>query len=460
MKKLICLFLLAAPAYAQETPPAPATPPVPPAAPAPEPERGTVIAPIPPDAPLVSAPVAARDLTVEIVGNNIALVRDARRLQLQTGANRLRLVGIPATRTTLGLNVTPRVRVLRDLGSRPPASAAPQEKFDLAKFIGQKITILRPVGTDEKTVTGTLLSVQPLLVDTGSGVLLNPTGQWVLPSGSAKAQLPPATTPDDTKAEPEWILGAPQGGDYLAEYRYQLTGLKFAPLYTATLQDDRVRLEGVINVQNDLGEEATRDLRGMSLVVADGTVRFVAPVALTEGANSFGFASGEAPLQARFSFRRSTPFEQSFQNQLAARSVFIENTPQNGLGVFLPPGVLVLNRTALQNGQPTTSLVSQNNNWGGFAPGGQIDLPLGPSNTVKVSRTVTSRLLNPVTREWTVEFSIRSDEQLALSEPLPADARLQEATPKPDTSERGVLRWILPSATEPTVVKYTIETPA
>ncbi len=454
MKKLLCLLLLAAPVCAQDAAPPPSV------APTPEPVRSTVVAPIPPDAPLVSAPIAARDLSVEIVGNNIALVRDARRLQLQSGPNRLRLVGVPTTRTTLGLNITPRVRILRDLGARPPAFVSSQEKFDLSKFIGQKITILRPVGTDEKAVTGTLLSVEPVLLDTTQGILLNPTGQFILPAGSAKAQVPATFNPDDTKAEPEWILGAPQAGEYLAEYRYQLAGLKYAPSYTATLQDDRVRLEGVINVQNDLGEEATNDLRGMSLAVADGTVKFAAPVALTLGSNSFGFASGEAPLQSRYSFQRSTAFEQSFQDQFASRSVFIDNTAQNGLGVFLPPGTLVLNRTTVQDGQPTTSLVSQNNNWGGFTPGGQIDLPLGPSNSVKVSRTVTSQLLNPVTREWTVEYSIRSDQQLALTEPIPSNARLQEAEPKPDTTNPYALRWVLPSSDEPITVKYTIETPA
>lgn len=460
MKKLLCLFLLAAPACAQDAAP-PASPP--PVAPVPEPERGTVIAPIPADAPLASPSIGSRDLTVELVGNNTALVRDARRLQLQNGPNRLRLVGVPDTRTTLGLNVTPRVRILRDLGPRPPASGAVIERFDLAKFVGQKITILRPVGNEEKASTGTLLSVQPLLLETGDGVLLNPAGQFVLPSATTRAQVPSASlapSSDDIKVEPEWILGAPQEGNYLAEYRYQLTGLKFAPLYTATLQDDRVRLEGVVNVQNDLPEAATNDLRGMSLVVANGTVRFAAPVQLNQGANAFGFASGEAPLRSRFSFRRSTPFEQSFQSQLATRSVFIENTAQNNLGVFLPTGTLILNRTFQQNGQPTTSLVSQTESWGGFAPGGQIDLPLGPSNSVKVSRTVTNRLLNPVTREWTVEFSIQSDEQLALSEPLLPNARLQTSSPKADTSEQNVLRWTLPPSNDLISVKYTIETPA
>ncbi len=457
MKQFLFLLTLAAPVFAQTEAPAP----LPTVAPTPEAERTTVIAPIPADAPLVAPPIGARDLTVEIVGNNIALVRDARRVQLQSGANRLRLVGIPTTRTTLGLSVSPRVRVLRELGQRLPFSVA-AENFDLSKFLGQKITILRTVGNEEKAATGILLSLQPLLLDTGDGVLLNPSGQFVLPSSSsAKPKTPAAPAlSDDTKAEPEWILGAPSIGDYLAEYRYQLTGLSASPLYTATLQDERVRLEGVMNVQNDVGEGATRDLRGLSLVVAGGTVRFAAPVNLNLGLNVFGFASGEAPLRARFSFRRSTPFEQSFQNGLATRSVFIENTAANGLGVFLPPGKLILNRSVLQNGVPVTSLVSQTDKWGGFAPEGQIDLPLGPSDSVKVSRTVSSRLLNPVTREWTVEFSVQSDQTLALIEPIPQNARMGDATPKPDTRERGVLNWILPPSDDPIVVRYVLETPA
>ncbi|RYX84751.1 hypothetical protein EON83_08955 [bacterium] len=69
-------------------------------------------------------------------------------------------------------------------------------------------------------------------------------------------------------------------------------------------------------------------------------------------------------------------------------------------------------------------------------------------------------LLNLVMREWMVEFSVRSDEQLAFIESIPENARLQTASPKPDTSERNVLRWILPSANERITVKYTIEIPA
>lgn len=455
MKNHLLLLTLAAlplSAGAQTAPPAPTPTPIP----APD---ATVVAPIPPDAPLIAPPVKSRDLSIELVGGGIALVRDARRLTLASGANRLRLVGIPATRTTLGLNVSPRVRVLRDLGSRAPASAA-VENFDLARFVGQKITILRPVGNEEKAVTGVLLSLQPLLLDTGQGVLLNPNGQFVLPSGATKTPVAGApAAPDDSKAEPEWILGAPQSGAYLAEYRYQLSGMSFAPQYTATLEGERVRLEGVVNVQNDLDAATTRDLRGASLVVAGGKLRFSPPVELSTGLNSLGFVSGEAPLRARFSFRRSTPFEQSFENQLAQRSVFIENTGDNGLGVFLPPGKLVLNRTTTQNGAPTTSLISQNDGWGGFAPGGQVDLPLGPSDTVKVSRKVSSRLLNPVTREWTVEFSVRSDEALALFEPLPLNARLGEASPKPDVAPDGTLSWILAPSNDPISIKYSIEVP-
>ncbi len=453
MKHLFFLLAFAAPVWAQSEAPDSVPPD------APEPERSTVVPPIPADAPLAAPPIVARDLTVEVVGNTIALVRDARPLTLANGANRLRLAGIPAARTTLGLSVSPRVRILRELGERLPPSVA-VENFDLSKFLGQKITILRVVGNEEKPATGTLLSLQPLLLETADGVLLNPSGQFVLPSSAGKA-LPgaAAAASDDNKAEPEWILGAPASGSYVAEYRYQLKGLSASPLYTATLQGELVRLEGVMLVQNDLGEATTRDLRGHSLVVAGGTVRFAAPVQLNPGLNSFGFASGEAPLQARFSFRRSTPFEQSFQNALAARSVFIENTAQNGLGVFLPTGRLVLNRTIQQNGAPTTSLLSQSDNWGGFAPGGQIDLPLGPSDSVKVSRTVTSRLLNPVTREWTVEFSVQSDQTLALLEPIPDNARLGETSPKPNTKERSVLSWILPPSNDPISVKYVVETP-
>lgn len=455
MKHLFLFTLAAFPlsARAQTAPPAPK------ATPLPLPET-TVVASIPADAPVVAPPLKSRDLTVELVGGDIALVRDARRLTLAMGANRLRLVGVPATRTTLGLNVSPRVRILRDLGSRPPASVA-VENFDLARFVGQKITILRSgVGNEERAATGTLLSLDPVLLDTGSGVLLDPKGQWVLPSGSIKTTpRDGARAPDDSKGEPEWILGASQSGAFLAEYRYQLKGMTFAPQYTATLEGERVRLEGVVNVQNNLDAATTRDLRGASLVVAGGKLRFAAPVELSTGLNSLGFVSGEAPLRARFSFRRSTPFEQSFVNQLAQRSVFIENGSDNGLGVFLPPGKLVLNRTTVQNGVPTTSLLSQTEGWGGFAPGGQVDLPLGPSDTVKVSRTVTSRLLNPVTREWTVEFSVRSDEPLALLETLPKDARLGEVSPKPSASSDGTLSWTLAPSNDSISIKYSIEVP-
>lgn len=139
--------------------------------------------------------------------------------------------------------------------------------------------------------------------------------------------------------------------------------------------------------------------------------------------------------------------------------MFIDNTADNGLGVFLPPGKLVLNRTTTQNDVPTTSRLSQTDGWGGFAPGGQVDLPLGPSDTVKVSRVVSSRLLNPVTREWTVEFSVRSDETLALLEPLPPNARLGEASPKPILAPDGTLSWMLAPSDDAISMKYSIEVP-
>lgn len=386
-----------------------------------------------------------------------ALVRDRRIVTLPGGRCLVRLTGVAAR--LLPETVQPVLtgpapaqvleqRFRYDLGSR--------EKL-LRQYVGQTVTLIPHQGA---SVSGTLLSAEEtVLLETGSGVLVNPEGTFSVPRLPAGAALPPTL---------EWVIEVPRAGEYAVEARYAATGLAWTATYQVALntQGDRLALNGWLVAANDSGA----DFRGAQLSFQPGAagdltppIPYPRPVDLPHGERRqlsyVSISDRPAAPELVFFAAEAQPNYTAPHTASPQVTLRLRNDTTSGLGLPLPAGLL----TVLGAGVDGSLRQLAHRPIAALAPNGRLWVALRPAEGVTAARShVAQRQLNPLTDEHTLQIALtntRAEEVTVLViERLPPGARITESSVPPAPAEDNLTEFrvtVPPNGTG--AVKYVVE---
>jgi hypothetical protein len=217
---------------------------------------------------LESGPETRTEMALTVYNSDLALVREARRLDLPAGRIGLRLAGVPDEIEARSVQVefTGRsgVRVLEQ--NLLSDLITPRRVLELQ--VGKPVTLIFDDGDgQERRVEATLLSTHGGLVfRAGDEVLLDPDARVAVPG-----------LPADLLPRPllEWQLDVRRAGEREIRTRYLTRGLSWSADYVATLDEDsgRLRLGAWVTVENRT--QTSFDEAALQLVAGD--VHRVAP---------------------------------------------------------------------------------------------------------------------------------------------------------------------------------------
>ena len=403
---------------------------------------------------VVTAPLANISATVMLRTEGGLQVSETRRVNLAAGANRVALPGlapqlVPASLQTRfsgpGTVEVTEQSVRLDSGS-------PDTRAVLKRYIGKTVTLLRFIsGTaGEKATTGTLLQVDDtILLDTPEGVLVGPTGTFLVPrgdiaTGTARAVVlgVAATSPGDYRVESNYLVAE---GSWSANYRASLNAA-----------GDQLNLNGFAALQIPAGLEYQAAQIVLQPQKGDGTLQplLTRPVDLTRGNSQISFFDNTIAVSQRNVYRATGEFAANSEG--APRLVLRSLAP---VGADLPSGALTLYRerpvgppeavTATIAATPADSI---------------LQIALGEVPGVKVARKIIkTRQLSPVTTEYTVEFTLTNSSKVAqtieIVEDLPINPTVGEANPQPVVDEKNrTLSYEATVAPEGTLtLRYVVE---
>lgn len=214
---------------------------------------------------LALAPVSFAATELTIYNNDLALVKDARSIDLPKGRSSYAWDGVAQT-------IDPSSASFES----PVAWSLEQSyRYDLvsrgvllSKYLGKEIEIVQEnVAQDGRTVSGTLkgriLSIEGERVtafESGGRILLDPPGRVVLPS-----------LPEGLLVKPTLVLDleSPKAGSTSAELRYLCSGLSWKADYVAVIDSSgtRLDLDGLVTLNNQSGT-SYRDAK-LKLVAGD-----------------------------------------------------------------------------------------------------------------------------------------------------------------------------------------------
>jgi len=214
---------------------------------------------------IVSTVADQRGVAVTIYNDNLALVKDARRVRLGRGPNQLAWREVSA-------QMRPETAQLRNL-SNPAGFRLQEQNFDfdlltpqklLEKYVGREVSVIRThPGTDAETrETATVLS-------TNSGVVLKFADGRVETGVPGRLAFP--GVPETLRDTPTLVISLlnPVAGEQNLELSYLTAGLSWRADYVAELNgnDDRLDLNGWVTLTNQSGS-AYPDAR-LQLVAGD-----------------------------------------------------------------------------------------------------------------------------------------------------------------------------------------------
>jgi hypothetical protein len=408
------------------------------------------------DEPLVVAPVQGRQLRFNWPRTGDVYVRDIRSVTLPAGRSRLQLQGLNKTigdsaSFAATLKLSPPTRLIKSLPTPTSRTSAPAPKTDRVtffdSFIGQRVSLLQETRTGEKTVTGILrLTDGRYSLETPTGILYNPTGQWIFPgtvelttNEPAKEGAAPVRNDLPNSFDPIWLLEG--NGRTEVEADYIVKNLSWTPRYTGFLSADRksVQMQGsiLLSTPDDF------DFRGAAfkLVDAEGVVPLADTTELRAGTTAVGFWNGVFNITQALSF-----FNGDWAKNIGSENGYAlvqrtYKTVENG-GAFLPRGPLTL----WQQNEDGTTQPSNFDNFGTTQAASPLILPLADQTTESsVLRVVTSnKLLNPQTREVIINWKVRGNQEgapLSITDSLPPDASIKESSLKPVENNGRTLRF-------------------
>jgi hypothetical protein len=223
-------------------------------------------------------------VAVTIYNENLALVKDRRRVDLTGGIQRLSFIDVSA-------QIRPETALLSGGGV-----SVREQNFDfdlltprslLEKAIGREVRIVRthPETGEDLVETGTLLSVADgIVVRIGDRIELNPPGRIVL------GEVPP-----NLRARPTLVLEIEGGTPGAAELElaYLTGGLAWKADYVASLNADEtaIDLDGLITLTNTSGTS----YRNALLQLVAGQVNVVQPFILERMAVPESMAAASQP---------------------------------------------------------------------------------------------------------------------------------------------------------------------
>lgn len=401
---------------------------------------------VPDGVPLVT--IAQNAASVRFVpsadATKATLVLDRRAVDLVAGRNAVRFAGVSSsldldTVQLIAAEGAP-VEVLEQRLLPPPVAT-------LERFVGQTLTLQREGGN----VTGKLISLNPILLETDTGVLLSPVGTWVLPKSTLSVTESPSL---------QWIVNAPNAGRYVLEARYAATGIKWEANYRATLNQagSALDFQGWIEIAN----ASSADWRNATWTIGNGTnaLRAPRPIDIVPIATKqIAFVSRTAvPVTTATVFRAHEGNSDYLKSFTSAPQVTLQFINAEG-GAPLPEGALALWQQT-KDGDP---LLRVQRRLSAVNPGEQVILALGDAPGLLVARGVVSRRLNPRTMEHTVTLRIVNSraqtEAVTVIEDVPVGAKLSEIKPAPDATPNSNLRWnISVPANGEVTISYIMET--
>lgn len=213
----------------------------------------------------VPLPAAAQETGVELAVYNqdMALVRDLRRLDLEQGLTDVRFANVAAMIDPTSVHF----RSLTD----PAGTVVLEQNYEydivgsaklLQKYIDQEITL---VTEDGETYTGTLLS------GASDVILQSTTGRVTVVKLDRIKEFSFPALPDGLITRPTlvWLLDAAQGGTHDVEVTYLTRGINWLANYVVVLSDDdqAVDLTGWVTLDNRSGT-AYQDAR-LKLIAGD-----------------------------------------------------------------------------------------------------------------------------------------------------------------------------------------------
>ena len=229
-------------------------------------------------------PESQSAVAVTIYNENLALVKDRRRVDLTGGQQRLSFIDVSA-------QIRPETALLTGGGV-----SVVEQNFDfdlltpqslLEKAIGREVRIVRvhPETGEDLVEVGTLLSVaNGIVLRIGDRIELNPPGRIVL------AEVPP-----NLRARPTLVLEIEGGtpGPAELELAYLTGGLSWKADYVASLNQDEtaIELDGLITLTNTSGT----GYRDALLQLVAGQVNVVQPFLLERMAVPEAAASMAVP---------------------------------------------------------------------------------------------------------------------------------------------------------------------
>ena len=189
-----------------------------------------------------------RNLAVTVYNGDLGLVRDTRRVDLESGTFTLPFPGVAARidPTSVAFRAAAGEAAVRVLEQNYEYDLLTPEAL-LEKYVGEEVTLYAPRKDREVAVRARLLSTQGGAVyQIGDSIALNPPGRVVLPALRG-----------DLKAEPTllWTLEGRRAGAQPVEVSYLTSGLTWKADYVATIADDDATLDlgGWVTVVNASG---------------------------------------------------------------------------------------------------------------------------------------------------------------------------------------------------------------
>ena len=403
---------------------------------------------------VATAPLAGVAATVTLRSAGGLQVSESRRVALAAGANRVELPGLAPQLAPASLQsrfVGPGAVEVTEQSARL-GSDLPDTKAVLRGYLGKTVTLLRFIsGTaGEKATTGKLLQVDDaVLLETPDGVLVGPTGTFLVPRGDVAAGAPRAV-----------VLGvqASAGGDYRVESNYLVAAGGWSANYRASLNatGDRLDLSGFALLQLPSGLEYEAAQVVLQPQKEDGTLQptLSRPVDLSRGNRQVAFYSAAIPVSQRNVFRAMGEF--SANSEGAPRLVVRSLAP---IGSALPSGALALYRERpVGPPEAVTSAIAA-------TPADAIlQIALGEVPGVTVARRIVkTRQLSPVNTEYTVEFTLinasKTAQAVEIIEDLPVNPTVGEANPQPLVNEKTrTLSYAVTVAPEGSLtLRYVVE---
>lgn len=440
----------------------------------------------------VSSGAAQREaVAVTVYNDDLALVKERRRVELPAGLTRLSLRDVAA-------QLRPETALLRALSGPPLGLIEQNFDFDLLtpqklleKYVGREVTVIRshPTSDAERRETATVLAA-------GQGTILRFADR--IETG-VPGRLAFDSVPANLRDRPTLsVLLEAAGGKQAVELSYLTGGLSWQADYVANLSTDGKSLD--LNAWVTLTNRSGAGFDDATLQLVAGTVNRVrqtdsrvfamAPAAARAKAQE---ATQEALLDYHlYSFERPTRIADNQTKQLALLAasavpvrreyllagndwyyrdrqgqigqklkpaIFLEFHNQGGqLGKPLPAGIV---RVYARDSKGAAQFVGEDR-IGHTAKNEKLKLRLGEAFDITAERRQTSyrRIADNVSESaWRIELRNAKDEAVTVrvQEPLPGDwEMLQQSHPHSKESARVAAWNVAVPAGGTTLLEYTV----